>query len=82
VVQEKIIIQNKDIKVVQFLWVKPITSANFNDDVGMIDDALNEAIDIFAKGIARENRDYILLSSHKNPLYRKLSRVVIFGCTQ
>jgi hypothetical protein len=81
VVQEKIIIQNQEVKVVQFLWSKPITGSSFNDDVGMIDDALNEAIEAFTKNFMGGNDNYVLLSSHKNPLCRRLSRVVIFDCT-
>jgi hypothetical protein len=78
-VVEKVIIQNKNIQVVHFLWAKPIAAMQLGEEKQEIDNALQDAITNYAKVNCGNEPNYLVLSSHRNPLGRLLGRVVVFS---
>jgi hypothetical protein len=66
-----VIIENAEIKVVQFLWSNPISAGSLQDRE-IIDAALEKAINEYVT-----DNNYLLYSAHKNPLLRLISRIVI-----
>ncbi len=72
-VTKNVLIENEKIRVVQFLWSKPITIASL-EERWVIENALDEAICEYVP-----SSNYILLSAHKNPLLRLLGRVIILN---